>query len=300
MNTDSIMFQYYADNIKKSKFAGWITLTQLIRSIKDPKLDTNKIFEKIAECESNGDLEQKAKLKQKLYHFTPCVHLKGMRRYSNITAFTGLLILDFDHIDNALDFKEYLFNEYNSIICAYLSPSKKGVKAIVKIPECRSVDEFKSYYYGIAEEMECYNGFDDSGKNCVLPLFQSIDKDIFIRENPSTWVTKGFYPNSLENAPVMPANPVDASEKYESIIIKMINTGVDKINSNGHPQLRSLSIAIGGYVANNYISKHNAIQQLNFKIATNSYLKKGVSGYQTTAQWGVEVGMRKPLSLNFE
>jgi hypothetical protein len=297
---ENIMFQYYTDNIKLSRVAGWITLNQFIRSIKTPKQHLIDMFNQIAECEARKDMEAKARLKERLYYFTPCVHINGKRQYNSITAWTGLLVLDFDHIDNAIDFKEYLFNEYDCIVCSFVSPSKKGVKAIVKIPECRSTDEFKSYYFGIGEEMQQYNGFDPSGQNCVLPLFQSWDKDILVRENATTWTIKGFYPSSLSNAPVIPAQPVETSETFEKIIIKMIDTGINNINSNGHPQLRSLCIAVGGYIANNYIQKYRALNHINHKIETNSYLKKGVSGYQTTAAWAVEVGQRKPLRLNFD
>ena len=82
------------------------------------------IIDQIAQAAKAGNVKLTNELKTHLYSFTPCVNVDKYRRYEQITAFTGLAVLDFD---NAAEFKEFIFDEYKEIIAAWLSPSKKGV-----------------------------------------------------------------------------------------------------------------------------------------------------------------------------
>jgi hypothetical protein len=186
------IFNYYEADIKRSTPLGSVTLEYLINAIRTPKKDIRNVFEEIRIAEENKDMAKKQALKSKLYSFTPCVYVNGPRKYSNIQHWTGLLVLDFDHLasDVAVEFKEYLFNEYKYIITAWLSASRHGVRALVKIPICTSVDEFKHYFAGIERHLNCYNGFDSAPKNCILPMFISYDADILHRNDAQTWSTK--------------------------------------------------------------------------------------------------------------
>lgn len=293
---NSIIFQYYSGNIHESHPRGWVNLDQFLNANRSPKEHTQELFRQIAYYSSVGDMTTKAKLKERLYSFTPCVHISEKRAYKYIVGFTGLLVLDFDKILNATDFKDFLFQSYNCIIASWLSPSKMGVKALVKIPVVQTTDEFKELYFGIAGEMWQYNGFDGSGQNAVLPLFQSWDEDMLIRNNPTTWVKKGVKIDNFQTSAIN-HNPVNCSDETQKKIIKIINTGINKITDNGHPQLRGVCIAVGGYVANNYINYQDAITQIFNRIENNSYLKKGIPGYKKTAEWAVNYGLSKPLEL---
>lgn len=296
------IFQYYSNEIHSSTPLGYVSLQEFLHSHKHPKPDVIELFEKIKQCTDNGDAQGKAKLKEKLYAFTPCVRVKkdGKRRYSDIVAFTGILVLDFDKIDNASDINEFLFSQYFEVIAAWLSPSRKGVKAFVKIPIVQSIDEFKSYYYGIAEEMDQYNGFDPSGQNAVLPLYLSYDSELLFRNDAETWTKKGLKINDFTSTSTVQRLPDNykPSGDDERRILNMIKKGMDKIVDNGHPQLRSLCLSIGGYIANNYISEAVALGEINQLIQTHGYLKKGVKGYQQTAKWAINIGKNKPLTLS--
>jgi len=290
-----ISFQYYENKINNSIPKGFVTIDQFIKANLNPKPNIIELFNKIQQCDEAGDKEGKARLKEGLYSFTPCVNVSYTRSYKNILNWTGLLVLDFDKINNAQDFKQFLIDEYDFIHACWISPSKKGVKAFVQIPICSNVDEFKSYYFGIAEEMEQYNGFDPSGQNCVLPLFQSMDREIYYNPFSFKWMHKGFKKSNF-----VTTSPIEVKytgEKQESVIIKIINTGINKIVDNGHPQLRSLCMAAGGYVGNGYIDFQTALNQIFYCIDTNGYLKKGIAGYKKTAKQFLELGTTKPLSL---
>jgi hypothetical protein len=234
----------------------------------------------------------KQALKSKLYSFTPCVYVNGPRKYANIQHWTGLLVLDFDHLetDVAVEFKEYLFNEYKCIITAWLSASRHGVRALVKIPVCTSVDEFKHYFAGIERHLNCYNGFDTAPKNCILPMFISYDADILHRTDAQTWSTKHI---EIVPPPVKQYIVDDKTSVIEKIIAKRINT----ITDTGHIILRATSYLLGGYVGANYIDYNDAIALINNLIDSQSYLSKKPDVYKATAKQMVDKGLNFPTYL---
>ena len=292
-----IQFQYYSNNIGSSKPIGFVPLDKFIVAHKNPREETQIVFSKIAQAEAKGDMKTKAELKQEnLFFFTPCVKLNGGRKYSDIVSFTGLLVLDFDHIDNAAEFKLHLFNEHPYIIAAWLSPSKKGVKALVKIPAAKDVNEFKEYFNAIIEIMELFDGFDSCNKNSVLPLFQSYDPDLLHRTDATTFTDRKQVKEYKYEASLIPII-IDPTEKQKQSVYNIIRFSINKISGEGHQQLRGASIMLGGYVASGYVSFYEAEQYIFSLIETNMYLQKGVRGYKKTASWGINEGTKRQLTL---
>lgn len=287
-----ITFNYYEADIKRSTPLGSVTLDYLINAIRTPKKDIRNVFEQIRIAEEIKDMATKQALKSKLYSFTPCVFVNGPRKYANIQHWTGLLVLDFDHLatDVAVEFKEYLFNEYKCIITAWLSASRHGVRALVKIPVCTSVDEFKHYFAGIERHLNCYNGFDTAPKNCILPMFISYDDNILHRTDAQTWSTKHI---EIVPPPVKQYIVDDKTSVIEKIIAKRINT----ITDTGHIILRATSYLLGGYVGANYIDYNDAIALINNLIDSQSYLSKKPDVYKQTAKQMVDKGLNFPTYL---
>jgi hypothetical protein len=288
-----ITFNYYEADIKRSTPLGSVTLEYLINAIRTPKKDIRNVFEQIRIAEEIGDMATKQALKSKLYSFTPCVYVDGPRKYSNIQHWTGLLVLDFDHLESdvAVEFKEYLFNEYKCIITAWLSASRHGVRALVKIPVCTSVDEFKQYYAGIERHLNCYNGFDTAPKNCILPMFISYDADILHRTDAQTWSTKYI-------EIVRPATKQYIIDDKTSVIEKIIAKRINTITDTGHIILRATSYLLGGYVGANYIDYNDAISLINNLIDSQSYLSKKPDVYKQTAKQMVDKGLNFPTYLS--
>lgn len=191
-----INFQYYPARVESKRPLGTVTLEDLIEAIKSPNEKIKGVFAQIAAAELAGDMELKASLKQNnLYYFTPCVFSNGeSRKYVDIDHFTGLAVLDFDHIDNAPALKVWIFDKYKCVVVAFLSASKRGVKFIVKIETAEDVDGFKALFYGLGYEFDKYSGFDGSAQNCVLPLFLSYDPELLSRPfaDAETWTKKGL------------------------------------------------------------------------------------------------------------
>jgi VirE N-terminal domain len=285
-------FNYYPANIKQSKPLGSVTLGRALHSIKFPKENIKETFEQIRIADEAGDIKLKGELKCKLYSFTPCVFVEGNRGYKSIKNFTGLLMLDFDHLETqtAIEFKEALFNEYSFIIAAWLSASKHGVRAVVSIPVCTSTDEFKSYFNAIANELSIYNGWDYAPKNCCLPLFLSYDPSLLQRTDYTTW-TKKFI---QAEPPIVKQYIInDKTSNVEKIIF----AALQKISSAGHPILRATSFALGGYVSAGYIDENYSIQMINSMIDSHTYLSQKKEIYKSTAKQMILKGKSKPLYL---
>ena len=288
-----IQFQYYPAKVTSNRPLGYVSLKYFIQSMITPKYHVEDIFERISAAEQAGDMKLKAKIKQtELYYFTPSVNVNGFRRYKNITRFTGLLPLDFDHVENSQELKHYIFETYKFIIAAWLSPSKKGVKAFVHIPICKNITEYKERFNAIEEIFEGFYGFDSTPKNAVLPLFQSIDKTLLFRENYETFTHKKPEPIPEPSSYIF---NVDNPNENKAKVINLINKGFNNIHDNGHPQMRNLCICVGGYVGGGYINETDALDYIYHKIKSHGYLCKGVSGYYKTAKSAVKIGILKPF-----
>lgn len=290
-------FQYYPAYVNSTKPIGLVSLDDFVNSIKSPSEKIKDVFRQISEAETAGNMLLKSELKQNnLFYFTPCVLLDRYRRYTNIYEFNGISVMDFDHIDNAPEFKNFVFTNCPFIIAAFLSPSKKGVKFLVKIPVVSSTDEFKEYFYGLGQLFEKYRGWDGTPQNCVLPLFLSYDPDILYRHNATTWEKKGKTLNSFKES-LAPVMKIDTTDDEKRTILENCQKAFDKIMDNGHPQVIAAGVSLGGYVASGYLDQSEAEQFIFGLIRSNSYLSKGVEGYCKTARTAIQTGLKSQIIL---
>lgn len=298
MKVENLSFFYYEANIHNPTPLGKVTLEQFLRANKSPKGEIISLFEQIDEATKKGDLDLKGKLKSKLFYFTPCVETDGIGRcYTNIKGFTGLMVLDFDKLPDAPAFKQFLFDNLKCVVAAYLSPSKKGCKFIVRIPKCQTIDEFKSYFYGLGFYMEKYEGFDPSTQNCILPLYLSIDPDLLYREDAEVWDIQG---EKLDEFKVFEGEIEvleEVSEEERNRVKKIIKGSMDKIVDTAHYIVRSTALCGGGYVASGYYTHEEMEDMIIDMIEKNPYCKKNLTGYKKTAKDMIIKGMKSPLYL---
>ena len=293
------MIQLFENNVKITRPVKDWTINDMFNYIKNmPPDDFNK-YEKIRQAEIDGDAATKAFYKQQLYYVVPAVYLnpEGHRSYEDIIEFNGVMPLDYDHLESPDVFKKYLFEKHKEIIAAWLSSSGKGVRALVKIPTVYSVDDYKSLFWGATETFGKYDGFDIALQNCVLPLFLSPDKDILIRNDFDEWTTTGENPKELaydESSNVF-IGEVKRQDKTSKIVLKRIWKAIDKIEDNGHPQLRAAAFTLGGYVGGGFINRDYAIEQIHLMIESNAYLSQKPAVYKKTAVDMIISGMKKPI-----
>lgn len=306
-----IKFQYFPGDINKCAPSGFVSLTQFIEATKNPKRP--EIFEAIAHAARIGDEAAKAKLKQEnLFSFVPSAIVRGWRAQKHITRYTGIAILDYDHMTpgEAQKLKEFLFNQYECIVCCYLSPSGHGVKALVVIPVVESLAEFRGYFQGITNEFSQYGNFDNHGKNPVQPLFQSFDPEILYRQNPETWEVMA--PPPVKSKPVRPEAAKSSEPRTYSpagnysarqietagkIIQSIADTMFRKVTDIGHPNIVRIGLILGGYVGEGLLTENKAVEIMDSGITGHHYLKQKEHSYKVTARWAISEGIDAPLKL---
>ena len=121
------------------------------------------------------DLEKKKELKLQL----PVVCFNGefVKRGNNfLKKSSGLMILDFDHLESPVNFKNELKKD-SRILSAWISPSGDGLKALIRIPIVDTDLEFKAVFRQVET---AYNGLDGSGRDIARACFESYDPEIYV------------------------------------------------------------------------------------------------------------------------
>ncbi len=285
--------QYFPNDIKQTRPLGELTLYQWLYSIKHPKESVMQLFKDIEQASAVGDLKTKAKLKKSLYYVVPSTFSDGQgRSYSNIENFTGLLVIDVDglEVEYAKEFKEYLFYTYPFFIAVYLSPSRKGVKGLVRIPICKTVEEYKGYYNGLMSIMQEYKGMDFATGNCVLAHFITYDHSLLYRLDAVEWKGIGMRIDEFKVSNETLEELTDIDPKDVEGIKLMLQRMMAKIDveQQGHLILRNTSLIAGGLTR--YIPM-DEMQEYMFELIDNSsYLQKGLHGYRKTCMQMLKLG----------
>lgn len=296
----SIKFQFYRANIESKIPIGQISLHDYLFAIKNPKPKTLEIFQEIEKASLAGDKKLKAELKAKTFYFTPCITTDGEgRSYENIVSWTGIMIIDIDNleVEFAKELKQHLFETYTFIIASFLSASKKGVKALVRIPICNSTDEFKSYFYGLMDEFQNYLGIDPSSKNCILPNYLTYDKELLYRTNATEWNKKGVQLDEFKAFDGI-AEPLENVSDEDILGIKrMIRNMMMRIEveQTAHVICRSSALLLGGYVGAGYLDFEDAQQYLFDLIDEIDYCQKSPRTYKHTCVQMIKKGATAPL-----
>ena len=294
---------YYSGNIYNSFVLGHISIDNWYNAHKHPKSTTLELMANIRNANKAGNIELKQKLKEKLFCITPSVYIEKdyARKYDNIKYFTGYMQIDFDKLHSeadAIELREYMFETYEPIVLSYLSPSRRGVKCILKIKKPENIDEYKDYHKAVEDEFtEVSKSFDHATFNCVLPLFLSVDKDIKYRPMSPEWNIKGdrtveyvrLNTNESEWAKMQP--DFEKSLKTVTLFRDKINEIID---GDGHPRLRSACLVLGSRAGAGYIDQQQAIEVAYYCIESNPYLNKKASTYKKTAYWAINEGANHP------
>ncbi len=294
---DTVSFQFFPAKIWEATPIANLTLRQFLDVHKNPKQSTIEVIEQIKIAAKNNDLKLKDSLKQNnLYSFVPSVILDGNGRgLLNIIDYNPIMLCEFDKIDNALELKERLFTNLKSVIAAWISPSGRGLKLLIRIKKPTSVENYKEYFCGLAYYLSQYEGFDGVNFNIVLPLFLSYDRDILIREDAEEWTQRGNKINFFDvNAPIDFEIPDGIDEELELEVTKSIDFLIDRIEENAHPALLGISFLIGGWSAANYIGEELAYDTMIDAIERNSYMSKNTRGYLATGKQMFLKGLNHP------
>jgi len=310
---DVMKIPYYNGNIQNSICQGYVGLDRFVEANREPLPDASALLDKINQASLDGDKELKMKLKRNLPYFTPSIvfEVGAKRRYDNIKSFNGVVQLDFDDEQRAKDLKAYLWSTFDQLYCTYLSPSGKGVKALMRIPIVETVNQYKEYFLNIEEHFLGIgiDSFDHCGYNPIQPLYLSHDADILHRKNPDTWTEKTIPKTheELENYVCKaPLNTIIGGEDvyksqayYRKISIDIFVKKVENIvGEPGHTRFRDACIVLGSRVGAGYIDMHDALMIAKHELERNAYLQKNLKGYWETGSSRIRLGSQSPRYYN--
>ena len=153
-------------NITETKNPFYLSIPEIVERIKNGK--SKGLVSKIRGSKTKEDRHE---YKKQL----PSICFSGIfetRANKAIKEHSGLVCLDFDHVDNVEEFKNH-FKEDAHTMLAFISPSGDGLKVIIKIPasienhafSCKALkDYFKSEKLDNFEDVArvCYESFDEN------------------------------------------------------------------------------------------------------------------------------------------
>ena len=224
------------------------------------------------------DKEKRNLLKQQL----PAICFSGTFNKRNDTSLqqhSGLICLDFDGYKTNKDMlqeKERLSkNKY--IFALFISPSGKGLKAVVKIP--KEPDNHKNYFLSLQHYLNS-EYFDKTCKNISRVCYESYDPLIHINTTSSTWdkIVEQEYTEVIKHVDI-PTIPVTDENKIVDILTKWWIKKYPMVEGQRNQNIYILAAAfndfgvnqtLAEYVMNNFASKNFTATEIKRTI-TSAY-----------------------------
>lgn len=234
----------------------------------------------IKELRAEIDPIKKASIKGTLPAVTFCGTFTS-RKKENLKEGSGLAILDFDHLESSIEFRNSLkSNDY--VFSAWISPGGEGVKALVKIPVIKDDTEYKLIFKQL---VNIFPTLDVSGSDISRLCFESYDPDIYINLDSEKFIP--VYPTisidtislgTITNIPL-----IDNDEIANRLIVwfkKHFNT------SARNSSLFKLAIAFNDFGVSKMICErylHSFIEKDFTENEINSLIN---SAYKNTSNFG--------------
>jgi hypothetical protein len=234
----------------------------------------------IKDLRAEVDAEKKKLLKGSLSAVTFCGTFTT-RKKDNLKQGSGLAILDFDKLENVIEYKDKLkSNDY--IFACWISPSGNGLKALVKIPIIKNDAEYKNIYKQLCI---IFPDLDTSGSDISRLCFESYDPDIYINLDSEKFIPN--YPNNaveVINLGTITNIPLIDNDEIANRLIKWFKSKFD--NSARNSSLFKLAIAFNDFGINKMICErylHSFIEKDFNENEINSLIN---SAYKNTSNFG--------------
>jgi len=242
-----------------------ITIFKDIRETSQPFYrNINVIIKRIQEGSSKElvkriraekDKEKRNKYKQSL----PAICFSGKftkRNDVSLQKHSGFICLDFDGYKKNRDLlqeKERLSkNKY--IYSVFISPSGKGLKALVKIP--KDPDNHKNYFLSLQHALNS-EYFDKTSKNISRVCYESYDPLIHINENSSVWdkIVEQEYTEVNKHLDI-PTIPVTDENKIVDILTKWWVKKYPMIEGQRNHNIYVLAAAFNDFGVNQNLAEY--------------------------------------------
>jgi hypothetical protein len=195
---------------------------------------------------------------------------------------SGLMILDFDDLENPEKFKnDIIKDEY--VFSAFYSPSG-DVKVLYRIIEVEDDSHFKQVFEQIKE---IYPLLDDSGKDVSRACYESYDPDIYINLDAKIFIPEiRILPHEDELIGHITNIPITDKDDVANRLVKWFSTKYNRTQRNN--SLYKLASAFNDFGVN----KHTALMYCG-KYSEKGFDEKEIisiveSAYKKTTQFGTK------------
>jgi hypothetical protein len=205
------------------------------------------------------------------------------RKKVDFLEHSGLVSLDFDHLENTPDFMaELTQDEY--IYAAWVSPSGDGIKALV-MTEATNIENHYAYWEALRMR---YPDIDESCKDPTRVCYESYDSNIYINTESKVWTTVAVEP------PLVPLMSNKSRYPNFNKIRTPLNMIANSVDGEKYVVLRNASILMGGYIAANHIDEARGEQMLLDEISKKGNVSQIGKAKQAIAD-GIAYGKQKPI-----
>lgn len=242
-------------NILETSNPYYISIEKIIERIKEG--NSRKLINKIrGEWTKEGRNEFKKQL--------PSICFSGIfsKRGNNYCKeHSGVVCLDFDHLEDVQKFKEYMMEDAYTM-AAFISPSGDGVKVLVKIPA--NIDTHAASCRALADYHKGHKL--DDFKDIARVCYESYDKHIYYNPESSIFT-------ELIHEEIRQVKTTDVEKDTEKIF-QNIKTWIEKsenyIDGNKHTFLVKIAGALNRFGVNQIDSEGLLIREYQFRA---SYVK---------------------------
>ena len=197
---------------------------------------------------------------------------------------SGILVLDFDHIDVAQAKGALATDDY--VYSCWVSPSGDGLKALVKVtnPE-RHRDHFRALrtYFHKQYDLEV----DESGINESRACFESYDPELIL--NPDSKAFGAFASEKSEKPQEAKVGEFTDYMKL-NLACRMVRQAEE---GEKHAALLKASKLVGGYISAGRLEEEEAVRVLFREICKRDIDSEDAA--MTTIRQAIEVGKRLPI-----
>lgn len=149
------------------------------------RIKEGKSMELVKRIRSEKDKLERNELKKLL----PAVCFSGeftKRADKSIVNHSGFICLDFDNYERVKDMQDdkLKLSKDKYVYSVFVSPSGKGLKIIVKIPD--DIDNHVNYFISLEEYFDSPY-FDKTSKNIGRVCYESWDKNIYVNRESEVW-----------------------------------------------------------------------------------------------------------------
>jgi len=218
------------------------------------RIKNGRTKELIKRIRSEKDKTKINELKQQL----PAICFSGRftkRNDQSLVEHSGLICLDFDAYKkkkDLLEAKENLSKD-KYIYSVFISPSGKGLKALVKIPD--DVENHKFYFNALGEHFNSEH-FDKTSKNVSRVCYESYDPLIYINPNSSIWTnTLDEEFREVEKHKDIPTIPITDENKVVDILVKWWTKKYPMIEGQRNQNVYILAMAMNEFGINKSLAE---------------------------------------------